>query len=216
LLRSALLSYTVGTQPSTTWKRPDLMVFDLDPDPRIEWRFVSETALALRELLERERLECCWPKLTGGKGLHLMVSANGAMTHDEAHRYSRALAERLAATRPERYTTLQSRRRGWAVSSSTICAMAAVRPQWPLIRHELGPASLLLPRPLGKSWRKGRRDRIGSLWRSRFHPGGSATLEQVPDGTRSGLLSSQRYPCEEAKSHERRQKQARKPGQQAH
>jgi bifunctional non-homologous end joining protein LigD len=38
----------------------------------IEWSFVIETALALRELIRSEGLNP-WPKVTGGKGLHLMV-----------------------------------------------------------------------------------------------------------------------------------------------
>jgi bifunctional non-homologous end joining protein LigD len=44
-----------------------------------------------------------WPKVTGGKGIHLMVPLEAKMTHDEAHRYARAIAERLAARDPDRY-----------------------------------------------------------------------------------------------------------------
>jgi bifunctional non-homologous end joining protein LigD len=53
-------------------ERPDLLVFDLDPGEGIDWNFVVETGLALRDLLASEGLES-WPKVTGGKGLHLMV-----------------------------------------------------------------------------------------------------------------------------------------------
>ena len=45
-----------------------------------------------------------WPRLTGGKGVHVMAPLNRRMTHDEAHRYSRTLAEHLSASRPDRYT----------------------------------------------------------------------------------------------------------------
>ena len=78
-------------------------MFDLDPGEGIEWTFVVDTALALRELLEEERLEP-WPKLTGGKGIHVMAPVAADMTHDEAHRYCRALAQRIAGTDSERYT----------------------------------------------------------------------------------------------------------------
>jgi bifunctional non-homologous end joining protein LigD len=52
--------------------RTDLLVFDLDPGEGVAWDFVVETAFALREMLTANGLEC-WPKTTGGKGLHVMV-----------------------------------------------------------------------------------------------------------------------------------------------
>ena len=53
-------------------ERPDMLVFDLDPGEGVAWDFVIETALRLRRMLQDEGLEP-WPKLTGGKGLHLMA-----------------------------------------------------------------------------------------------------------------------------------------------
>jgi bifunctional non-homologous end joining protein LigD len=87
-------------------------VFDLDPGPGVEWQFVIDTALELRHLLKQADLPS-WPKLTGGKGLHLMVPVEPQLTHDEAHEYARELAERLANTN-RRYTTsaVMSRRKG--------------------------------------------------------------------------------------------------------
>jgi bifunctional non-homologous end joining protein LigD len=84
-------------------ERADRMVFDLDPGEGIEWPFVIDTALDLRRLLQEEGFKP-WPKITGGKGLHLMVPLAGDMAHDQAHALSRAIAERLAATKSERYT----------------------------------------------------------------------------------------------------------------
>jgi bifunctional non-homologous end joining protein LigD len=82
----------------------DRLVFDLDPGSDVEWEFVIDTALALRKLLRDEGLDS-WPKLTGGKGLHLMVPLPGKITHDEAHASARQVAQRMAATAPERYVT---------------------------------------------------------------------------------------------------------------
>jgi bifunctional non-homologous end joining protein LigD len=84
-------------------EHPDRLVFDLDPGPGVEWAFVVETALALRRMLEAEGHEP-WPKLTGGKGLHLMVPVEPRLTHDQARTYCRATAERLARTDTDRYT----------------------------------------------------------------------------------------------------------------
>ena len=84
-------------------EHPDRLVFDLDPGAGIDWQFIVETAFKLRDLLQAEGLDS-WPKLTGGKGLHLMVAIERRMTHDAARSYSKRMAQRLAATSPSRYT----------------------------------------------------------------------------------------------------------------
>jgi bifunctional non-homologous end joining protein LigD len=84
-------------------EHPDQMVFDLDPGEGIAWQFVVDTALALRGLLEADDLPS-WPKLSGGKGIHLMVPIERSMTHDGTHAYARSIAEKLTATDRTRYT----------------------------------------------------------------------------------------------------------------
>jgi bifunctional non-homologous end joining protein LigD len=78
-------------------------VFDLDPGPGVEWPFVIDTALDLRRVLEEEGLKT-WPKVTGGKGLHIMAPLADPISHYQAHRYGRTIAERIAATDRSRYT----------------------------------------------------------------------------------------------------------------
>nr|WP_255468365.1 non-homologous end-joining DNA ligase [Reyranella sp. CPCC 100927] len=85
-------------------ERPDMLVFGLDPGDGVDWGFVIETARRMRTLLDSEGLES-WPKLTGGKGVHIMVPVEPDLDWNETHLYSRDLAERLAATAPERYVT---------------------------------------------------------------------------------------------------------------
>ena len=84
-------------------EHPDILVFDLDPGEGVAWEFVIETALTLRRILKDEGLEP-WPKLTGGKGLHLMAPLDRRIDHDEARAYAKRVAQRLAATAPDRYT----------------------------------------------------------------------------------------------------------------
>jgi len=89
-------------------EHPDVMIFDLDPGPGVGTSLVTETAFALRDLLGQEGY-ASWPKLTGGKGVHVMVPIEtSALSHDEAHRFSRSLSERLARTQPDRLTTSAS------------------------------------------------------------------------------------------------------------
>jgi bifunctional non-homologous end joining protein LigD len=85
-------------------EHPDLLVFDLDPGAGVHWNFVVETAFRMRDLLAAEGLDC-WPKTTGGKGLHVMVPIEPRMYWDRAHDYTRRIAERLAAKAPDRYIT---------------------------------------------------------------------------------------------------------------
>jgi bifunctional non-homologous end joining protein LigD len=84
-------------------EHPDRLVFDLDPGEGVAWEFVIDTALVLRAMLRDEGLEP-WPKLTGGKGLHLMAPLDRTIDHDQARAYAKRIAHRLAATAPDRYT----------------------------------------------------------------------------------------------------------------
>lgn len=86
----------------------DVMVFDLDPGPGVAWSFVVDSAFTLRELLEQHGYEDSWPKLTGGKGMHVMTPLHSRMTHDAAHKQSRRLSELLISTDPARYTITAS------------------------------------------------------------------------------------------------------------
>jgi bifunctional non-homologous end joining protein LigD len=70
----------------------------------IAWPFVLESAYRLRDLLAEEGLEC-WPKTTGGKGLHIMVPVEPTVAWNAAHDYTRDIAQRLAEMEPDRYTT---------------------------------------------------------------------------------------------------------------
>ena len=85
----------------------DRLVFALDPGSGISWDFVIASALRLRGLLEGEGLKP-WPKLTGGKGLHLIAPLHRKPTHDAAHAHARRLAQRLARMDAERYGTSAS------------------------------------------------------------------------------------------------------------
>lgn len=72
---------------------PDILVFDLEA---IEWRAITQAALALRDLLAEDGLTS-WPKLTGTNGIQVMVSLESRVTYDLAQRYSAALVRRIVA-----------------------------------------------------------------------------------------------------------------------
>ncbi|TPK72162.1 DNA ligase D [Mesorhizobium sp. B2-4-15] len=80
----------------------DRLVLDLDPGEGVPWDAVIEAALSLRGILEATGLES-WPKLTGGKGIHLMVPLAVKMTHDSARQLAKSIAQCLVDADPDRY-----------------------------------------------------------------------------------------------------------------
>ena len=114
-------------------ERPDGLVFCLEPSEGIEWPFLVDTALRMRALLDDEGLES-WPKLSG-TGVHVMAPIEPDLDWDEAHAYSKSIAERLAAAAPKRYVTSAplAKRRGrlflnWVNNSRGLTAVAAYSP----------------------------------------------------------------------------------------
>ncbi|MGY8706077.1 DNA ligase D [Bradyrhizobium sp. 18BD] len=94
------------------FEHADRIVIDLDPGEGVEWKAVAEAALELRTLMKREGLDT-WPKLTGGKGVHLMAPLEEPMLHDQAHRIARGLCSEFAARDPRCYIlSAQAKRSG--------------------------------------------------------------------------------------------------------
>ena len=53
-------------------ERPDVIIFDLDPDAAISWRTLADSAADVRQQLKSLGLES-FLKTTGGKGLHVVI-----------------------------------------------------------------------------------------------------------------------------------------------
>jgi bifunctional non-homologous end joining protein LigD len=81
-------------------RRPDLLVFDLDPGAPANVVDCCRVAEDLRPLLEAEGLAPL-AKTSGGKGLQLYARISG-VTSDQASDRARAFAERLERVRPGR------------------------------------------------------------------------------------------------------------------
>ena len=83
-------------------ERADRIVIDLDPGENVEWDLLVDTALTLRDLMHAEGLKP-WPKVTGGKGLHLMSPLENPMPHDAARQHARRLVQTLVDKNPKCY-----------------------------------------------------------------------------------------------------------------
>jgi len=90
--------------------RPDLLVFDLDPDPKVKWTAVITGAQLLREALGHLGLES-YVKTTGGKGLHVCVPIARRIAWEEAKDFCRALTELVVKVDPTAYVATMSKAR---------------------------------------------------------------------------------------------------------
>jgi len=84
--------------------RPNRIVWDLDPGPRVSWNQVVKAAELVRGVLETLGLRS-WVKTTGGRGLHVVVPLTRRRTVSECLDFSRAVSEAIAKTDPRSYTT---------------------------------------------------------------------------------------------------------------
>jgi len=84
-------------------KKPDQLIFDLDPAEDIEWPAVKSAARDLRDALEELGL-VSFLKTTGGKGLHVVVPFASGPTWADAKRFARSFSEKLAKAEPDRFT----------------------------------------------------------------------------------------------------------------
>ncbi|MEZ0268478.1 MAG: non-homologous end-joining DNA ligase [Phycisphaerae bacterium] len=85
-------------------ERPTMMVFDHDPGPGVSVIDCARVAIEFREMLGKLGLES-FVKTSGGKGLHLYVPLNTAVTFDQTKTFSRAIAQLLEKRDPARVTT---------------------------------------------------------------------------------------------------------------
>jgi bifunctional non-homologous end joining protein LigD len=101
----------LGTLEIHTWgahadkvEKPDLLVFDLDPDVGLGWEKVALGAFALRRQLHDAGLES-FVKTTGGKGLHVVAPVARTIDWDDFKAFSKAAVEAIARHEPALYTT---------------------------------------------------------------------------------------------------------------
>ncbi|GAB6196250.1 DNA ligase D [Lysobacter xanthus] len=91
-----------------TLEQPDRMVFDLDPDPTIEWPQIRAAAREVRDRLRDVGLES-FPKLSGGKGVHVVVPLQPKADWEAVRRFCDAFADAMERQAPDRYVATMSK-----------------------------------------------------------------------------------------------------------
>lgn len=89
---------------------PDRMIFDLDPAPEVTNARLIEATLYLRNWLVQNKMRP-FLKLTGGKGIHIVVPLSPVLSWEEVKKISRAVALELVHTRPDWFVATVTKRK---------------------------------------------------------------------------------------------------------
>lgn len=104
LVQGDILELHVWNATTDQLERPDRIVFDLDPGADVAWADVLGAARILGDQLGAIGLES-WPKLTGGKGIHVVVPFQPEHGWSAVYAFARAVAEAVVRRDPAKYTT---------------------------------------------------------------------------------------------------------------
>jgi len=89
-------------------EHPDRLVFDLDPGEGVSWAQVKSGARDVRDRLQQVGLES-FVRLSGGKGVHVVVPLQPKAGWDEAKAFCEAFAQAMAKEQPDRYVATMSK-----------------------------------------------------------------------------------------------------------
>ncbi len=127
-------------------KRPSSMVFDLDPGPGFGLHDCCRTALILRNFFKQFKLEC-FPKTSGGKGLHFYIPLNTPVTFDQTKQFAHDTAQLFAQKYPAEITAnMKKSERGnrifidWSQNDShktTVCVYSLRAKEHPYVSMPL-------------------------------------------------------------------------------
>lgn len=170
-------------------ERPDRLVFDLDPGEGVDWNAIKAAAREVRARLDEAGLES-FLRLSGGKGLHVVVPIAPGPDWATAKAFCEAFADAMARRSPDRYvaTASKAKRKGvifidWlrngrgatSVASWSLRAREAAGVAVPLRWGELGRARSGSDYDLARALR-----RAASLKRDPWEGWEAAGRQQLP------------------------------------
>lgn len=86
-------------------EHPDRFVLDLDPDPSLSWRMMTEAAELAKVLLDEVGLKS-FVKTSGGKGYHIVIPLTRRQGWDEVKAFSPGIARHMAGVMPDRFSAV--------------------------------------------------------------------------------------------------------------
>lgn len=88
--------------------KPDMIIFDLDPDAELPWQRMIEAVEEVRSRLEEVGLTS-FLRTSGGKGLHVVAPLTRRTDWRETKQFAKALADAMAADNPGAYVATSSK-----------------------------------------------------------------------------------------------------------
>jgi len=170
-------------------EHPDRLVFDLDPGEGVTWKAIVAAARDIRARLSAMGLES-FPRLSGGKGLHVVLPVRPKADWTQAKAFCEAFADAMVEDAPDRYVATASKaKRGgvifidWLRNSRGATSVTSwslrARPQagvaMPLAWSELGRTRSGHDYPLPRALRRAR-----TLRRDPWDGWAKATRQALP------------------------------------
>ena len=153
-------------------RRPDWVLFDLDPSPDVGFPETVQVALLIKQMLDLLELES-FPKTSGSEGIHSSSRSSGGTRTRETREFAEIVAGALARAHPGLATTewTKAKRRGVLIDSNqngegkTIASAYSVRPKpgapvstplrWEEVDESLDPAAFTMEAVLQRVAREG-------------------------------------------------------------
>ncbi len=85
-------------------EKPDLMVFDLDPDVGMDLERIRQGVRDLKSILDQLSITS-FLKTSGGKGYHVVIPFRAKTTWENFHTFAQNTAKTMEAMWPDRYTS---------------------------------------------------------------------------------------------------------------
>jgi bifunctional non-homologous end joining protein LigD len=131
--------------------KPDQIIFDLDPDESVPFEAVKLGAEDIRARLKKIGLQS-FPRVTGGKGVHVVVPIKPQYEWDRVKDFARSLAESMQSDAPDAYVANMSKKKrvgkifidffrndfsATAIAPFSVRAREGAPVAWPLTWQEL-------------------------------------------------------------------------------
>lgn len=100
LANQGAIEFHLWTSRLPELQTPDIAVFDLDPGDQANFGSVLKAALRVRDALQALGLRC-YPKTSGGRGLHVYVPLEPAHPIESVREWVKSVAYQLAAKFPD-------------------------------------------------------------------------------------------------------------------
>jgi bifunctional non-homologous end joining protein LigD len=109
LVQLGVLEIHVWGSRADKLEQPDILVLDIDPGPGVSWARVVRAAQKLKLVVETLGL-VPFLRVTGGKGLHVVVPIVRGPDWDGARDFTLAIARALAIAEPREFTASMAKR----------------------------------------------------------------------------------------------------------